>query len=117
MSQHDDQVRIRHMVDAARKAVGYASDRSRRGLDDDELLALALTRLLEIVGEAAKAVSQPTRAQFPGVPWKAIAGTRDRLIHGYFDVDLDIVWQIVSEDLPTLIAQLEASAADETGAS
>jgi len=100
------------MVDAARKAVGFASSRSRGDLDDDEMLALALTRLLEIVGEAAKAVSETTRAQYQAIPWKAIAGTRDRLIHGYFDVDLDIVWQIVSEDLPALIAQLGATSGD-----
>ena len=68
---------------------------------------LALTRLLEIVGEAAKNVSEPTRALAPAVPWRQIAGTRDRIIHGDFDVNLDIVWEIVSVDLPRLVPELD----------
>ena len=71
------------------------------------MLSLALVRLLEIIGEAAKGVSEELRQQYPEIPWKQIAGTRDRLIHGYFDVDLDIIWSIVADDLPILIAGLE----------
>ena len=62
---------------------------------------------MEIIGEAAKNVSAETRARLPEVPWRAIAGTRDRLVHAYFDVDHDRLWQIVSVDLPALVAQLE----------
>ncbi len=68
--------------------------------------SLALVRLLEIIGEAAKGISEGLRQQYPEIPWKQIAGTRDRLIHGYFDVDLDIIWSIVAHDLPILIAGL-----------
>lgn len=102
-----DFVRVRHMLEAAQKAVKVMQGRSREDLDRDELLVLALTRLLEILGEAAKAVSDDVRQQAPKVKWKQIAGTRDRLIHGYFDVDLNIVWEIVTNDLPPLIAELE----------
>ncbi len=94
------------MLDAARKAVEFSEGRTRNDLDSDEMLALALVRLLEIVGEAAKKVSEELRQRYPEIPWKQIAGTRDRLIHGYFDVDLDIIWSIVADDLLILIAKL-----------
>ena len=103
----DDEVRLRHMLDAARKAFGYFEGKSRREIDADEIRVLAVTRLLEILGEAAKNVSPATRNKSPEVPWKEIAGTRDRLIHGYFNVDLDILWQITTVDLPVVIAHLE----------
>lgn len=108
MSRHDDEVRLRHMLDAARQAIAFAHGRSRTDLDKDLQLSLALTRLVEIVGEAAKNVSAETAAAFPSVPWRAIAGTRDRLVHAYFDVDFDRLWQIVAVDLPSLVAMLES---------
>lgn len=109
MSQHEDLVRLRHMLDAARQAVAFVEGKQRADLDRDLQLTLALTRLIEIIGEAAKGVSTGTRARLQ-VPWRAIAGTRDRLVHAYFDVDLDQVWQIVTVDLPPLIATIEAEA-------
>ncbi len=107
MSRDEDIVRLRHMLDAARKAMEFAQGRSRADLDADEMLELALIRLLEILGKAAKSVSLDYRQSYPRIPWKQIAGTRDRLIHGYFDVDMDIVWEIVTVDLPSLIVELE----------
>lgn len=92
MSRNDDSVRMRHMLDAAQQAVNFAQDRGRSDLDRDPMLSLSIVRLLEIIGEAAKNVSEGVRLSSPRMPWKQIAGTRDRLIHGYFDVDLDIVW-------------------------
>ena len=102
-----DDVRLRHMLEAARKAVQLVRGRTRADLDDNEMLTLALTRLLEVLGEAAKGVSENVRQQASAIAWKEIAGTRDRLIHGYFDVDLNIVWEIIMKDLPPLIAHLE----------
>jgi len=87
MLNREDAVRLRHMLDAARKAHQLIGDRARVEIERDETLTLALVRLLEIVGEAAKNVSPETRRRRPEIPWKEIAGTRDRLIHGYFDVD------------------------------
>ncbi len=107
MSKADDVVRLRHMLDAVRKVIELTRTSERTDLDKDEKLALAVVRLLEILGEAAKKVSQKCRQDYPAIPWRQIAGARDRLIHGYFDVDLDIVWKIVSVDLPPLVAQLE----------
>jgi uncharacterized protein with HEPN domain len=103
----DDEIRLRHMLDAARKAVSFVKGRSRRDLDSDEMLALAVTRLIEVIGEAARGLSQEFKNNNPYIAWKQIAGTRDHLIHGYFDVDLDIIWAILTQDLPPLIKELE----------
>ncbi|MBA7581810.1 hypothetical protein ES708_23721 [subsurface metagenome] len=95
------------MLDAARKVAEFTQDCNRVDLVKDEKLALSIVRLLEILGEAAKNVSKKCRQEYPAIQWRQIAGTRDRLIHGYFDVDLNIVWKIVSDDLRYLIEQLE----------
>jgi uncharacterized protein with HEPN domain len=95
------------MLDAANKAFSFTQNRSRDDLNTDDMLTLSVIKLLEIVGEAAKNVSQDLKNNYPQVPWKQIAATRDRLVHGYFDVDLDIVWEIVIQDLPSLIASLK----------
>lgn len=95
------------MLEAARKARAKAAGREREDLDQDEDLSLVLQRLIEIIGEAAKNVTPQTRAQATGIRWPAIAGMRDRLIHAYFDVNLDILWTTVTDDLPQLISALE----------
>jgi len=82
-----DLVRLRHMLDAARKAIAFTESSQRCDLDTDEKLSLSVVRLLEILGEAAKGVSESCREKHPEIPWRQISGTRDRLIHGYFDVD------------------------------
>ena len=113
MSKSEDIVRLHHMLDAARKATELTKTCHRSDLDKDEMLALAVVRLLEILGEAAKNVSKEYRRDYPAIPWSQIAGTRDRLIHGYFDVDLDIVWKIISVDIPALIPQLEKALGED----
>ena len=108
----DDSVRIRHILDAAREAVAFSQGRSRADLDTDRKLNLSLVRLLEVIGEAARGVSSNFRRAHPQLPWKSMVGMRDRLIHAYFDVNLHVVWETVTDDLPPLIAQLEKIAAD-----
>lgn len=103
----DDRIRLRHMLDAASKARQFAEGLDRADLGTNEMFSLAIVRLLEIVGEAAAHVSETVQADLPGIPWRQLTGARNRLIHGYFDVDLDIVWAILQDDLPPLIAQLE----------
>lgn len=102
----EDRVRLAHLSDAATKAVRYSSAKTRADLDDDELLRLALTKLVEIVGEAAKQVSMEFRVAHSEVPWTAAGRMRDRLIHHYFDINLDVLWQTVTEDLPQLLGTL-----------
>lgn len=101
-----DEVRLRHMLDAVRQALEFVHGRSRTDLDTDPMLRLAVIKLLEIIGEAAKNVSEGTRA-LADIPWREISGTRDRLAHGYFDVNLDIVWDILTLDLPSVQPELE----------
>jgi uncharacterized protein with HEPN domain len=107
MSQHDPLVALRHMLDHAREAAEVARGRSRTDLDTDRLLQLALTRLVEIVGEAASRVPGELQGRHAGLPWREAIGARNRLIHGYDFVDLDILWKIVATDLPQLISQIE----------
>ena len=106
MTPPDDLVRLRHLREAAQKAVAFIQDRSRADLDDDEMLRLALTKLVEIVGEAAKQVTDATRAEHPDVAWSAAARMRDRLVHHYFDIDLDVLWVTITADLPELLDAL-----------
>ena len=106
MSEIDD-VRVRHILDAAREAVSFSKGRCRADLDTDRKLNLSLVRLLEIIGEAAKNVSDELKDKFPQIPWKDLAGVRDKLIHHYFGVNFDIVWNIVKQELPDVLSQLE----------
>ena len=103
----NDQVCIRHILDAAREAVGFANGKTRTDLDTDRQLNLSLVQLLEVIGEAARGISPQFREAHPEVAWKKMTRMRDRLIHGYYDVNLDVVWQTVTEDLPPLITQME----------
>jgi uncharacterized protein with HEPN domain len=107
MSRDEGDIRLRHMLDHAKEAVAMASCRTRGELDTDRQLNLSLVRLLEIVGEAAGRAPAEERVRHPEIPWPEIIGLRNRLIHGYDSVDFDILWQIVSADLPPLIAALE----------
>jgi uncharacterized protein with HEPN domain len=107
MTQIDDHTRLRHMMDAAHRAHELALGHRRQDLDADDVLGLALVRLLEILGEAARGVSTGLRDAHPEIPWRQIIGTRNRVIHAYFAVDMDIVWQIITVELPPLIAQLD----------
>jgi len=103
----NDMVRLRHILDAAGEAVVFSQGRYREDLYSNRMLSLSLVRLLEIIGEAARGISPPCRASHPEIAWQKMAGMRDRLVHGYFDINLDVVWETVTEDLPSLVSQLE----------
>lgn len=102
-----DEVRLRHIRDAARDAIKFIQGRTRADLDRDEMLNLALVRLLEIIGEAANGISRELRAQHSTINWAGMTGMRNRLIHGYFDVNLDVVWETITTDLPPLLHGIE----------
>lgn len=106
MTQHDDSASLRQMLDHSREAVALVQGRSRADLDGERVLTLALCRLIEIIGEAANRVSQSRRARHPEIPWAGIIGLRNRLIHGYDSIDHEILWQILTTDLPPLTATL-----------
>ena len=107
MSMREDAVSLRDMLDHAREALDLLGDTSREGLRDHRVLQLALTRLVEIVGEAANRVSGATRQAHLDIPWPRIIGMRNWLAHGYDVIDYDLLWDTVTTDLPPLIAALE----------
>jgi uncharacterized protein with HEPN domain len=96
------------MRDFTRKALKLTQGKSRADLENDEVLRLALTRLVELIGEAASHVPPETQAQYPEIPWAKMVSMRNRLIHGYDFVDMDILWDTLQVNLPALLAQLEA---------
>lgn len=105
--QKDDSIRLRHMLDAAREAESFIRNKTRKDLNTNRQTVLALVKCIEIVGEAAANVSKQYRKDLDQIPWANIIGMRNRLIHAYFDINLDILWKTVVEDLPPLIAKLE----------
>ena len=106
MTQHDDKIKLQHMLDHANEAVALVRGKEKSDLQKDRLLELATTRLVEIVGEAAAKISPENQAKYPSIPWPQIIGMRNRLIHGYDAVDLDILWDTLEDDLPSLIVEL-----------
>jgi uncharacterized protein with HEPN domain len=104
-----DIIRLHHMLDSARVALMLAKDKTREDLNRDVGLVLALMKSVEIIGEAAGKLSAGFRDEHAAIPWDRIIGMRNRLIHAYYDINRDILWQTVVEDLPALIQQLEAA--------
>ncbi|MBC7098411.1 DUF86 domain-containing protein [Candidatus Bipolaricaulota bacterium] len=108
-----DRIRLQHMLDAARQAISFAQGKSREDLDRDRLLVFGLVKAIEIVGEAAYQMSETTRAELPKIPWDDVIGMRHRLVHAYFDINLDILWRTIQDDLPPLISALESALGKE----
>jgi len=111
--RRDDAIRLRHMLDAAQEAIEFAQGRTRVHLNSDRKLVLALVKEVEIIGEAAYQVSQTARNQLLDIPWDDIIGMRHRLVHAYFEINLDILWRTVKDDLPPMIAELERATPGE----
>jgi len=107
MSKRDPEIALKQILSHAREAVEICHGRKRSDLDSDRLLNLALTRLVEIVGEAANRVPASIQEKYPDLPWLQMIGVRNRLIHGYDSVDFDILWIIVQHDLPSVIEKIE----------
>jgi uncharacterized protein with HEPN domain len=98
----DDRIRILHMIDAAQTVEQFLDGKKRGDLDADRLLLFAVLRAIEVIGEAASKVTGETQAAMPSIPWASIIGMRNRLIHGYFDIDANVVWRTASEEIPSL---------------
>ena len=110
-----DLVYVGHMLDMARKAVSKTHGLSREAYDADENLRLALIHLIQVIGEAARQVSRAFADRHPDIPWSDIIGMRHKVVHDYLGVDEDVVWQVVSGDLPELVAALEPLVPPEPG--
>ncbi len=102
----DDSVYVGHMLDTARLAAAKVAGLTREAFDADETLRLALAHLIQTIGEAARQVSPTFREAHPQTPWAKIIGMRHRVVHDYLHVDFDLVWGVVSVDLPALIEAL-----------
>ncbi len=100
------------MLEAAQEAESFAAGIEPAMLEPDRMRTLAIVRCLEIVGEAASQVTSETRAELPSIPWAAIVGMRNRLIHAYFSIDLDVLWNTVNSDLPPLCLSLREALAE-----
>ncbi len=107
-----DAIRMRHMREAAAAALEIAAAYKRPELPRNQVVAQALTRCLEILGEAAPKMTPEARLRFPAIPFVKMVSMRNRLIHAYFEVDLDVLWTTVTEDLPALLPALDAALAE-----
>ena len=105
--QRDELLYAGHMLDMARKALAKVEGRPRSAYDEDENLRLALAHLVQVIGEAARRVSPGFREAHSEIPWMDIVGMRSKIVHDYLNVDEDVVWEVVTSDLPPLVAALE----------
>ena len=103
----DDTIRLKHMLDASKEAVKLSEGKKQGEIEQERLLNLGLVRLIEIVGEAAGRVSAEGLSKYCNIPWIQIIGMRNRLIHGYDNIDFGILYKTITEDLPPLVAKLE----------
>lgn len=106
---------LRHILDETEYLLDHAQDLSKEEFIQDETLRRAFVRSIEIIGEATKQVPENFRQRYSHVQWRAMAGMRDRLVHGYFGVDYEIVWDVVVNKIPGLNNDIEEILGRETG--
>jgi len=99
---------LRHILDEIEYLISISADLDKDKFLEDDTLKRAFVRSIEIIGEASKKVTPEMKEKYPKVEWKALAGMRDRLIHGYFGVDYEIIWDVVQQKIPTLRQQIQA---------
>ena len=104
--RHDDTYML-DMLLAAREASEFAGALTFEAFACNRMAQLAILKTVEIVGEAASRISSEEKRAHPDIPWSEIVGMRNRLVHGYFDINLQRVWETVHQDIPRLIARLE----------
>lgn len=103
-----DRIRLEHMLIAARQAAAFMANRTRADLDLDPMLSRAVLHALQEIGEAASRISEATRARSPSLPWTQIVGMRHRLVHVYWSVNMDLVFEVIARDLTPLISAVES---------
>jgi len=107
MSKRDTHATLSQIATHARHAQDLCAGKTLTELLSDWKTQLALERALEILGEAVKRLPAQVCEAYPAVPWRLVAGMRDRLIHGYDEVDYEILWNVVNEDLPDLLKTVD----------
>lgn len=98
---------LKDMLDNARRAIRFAEGMNYEAFVEDDKSVYAVIRAVEIIGEAAAKLPEDFRAKHPGLPWREIRGMRNKLVHDYFGINMEVVWQTLQEDLPALIGPLE----------
>jgi uncharacterized protein with HEPN domain len=98
---------IHDMLENTEKAIGFVTGMNFEQFSVDEKTIYAVVRAVEIIGEASRKIPKDLRQTYSEIPWREIAGTRDKLVHDYFGVNLSVVWRTVQDDLPTLAKQLQ----------
>lgn len=107
MSKRTDSDFVRHIAEAVRRTASYTKKMTCEDFLEDIKTQDAVIRNIEIIGEATKNLSDEIRNKYPEIPWRGLAGMRDRLIHQYFGVNLDVVWNVAKEELPEVLLQIE----------
>ena len=107
MTAPDNLSRLRHIFDACQEALKFVENQNKEDLQYNRMLALALIKELEIIGEAANNISMDCQLQYSDVPWKDMIGMRNRLVHAYFGINYDIIWRTVTESLPVLLLDVQ----------
>ncbi len=107
MRNKENIVFIKHILDSINAIEDFSKGMSRKELSSNRMKQSAIVREIEVIGEAVKNISDNLKENYSSVPWKEIVGTRDKMIHHYFGVDLDIIWNIVKKDLPKLKLSME----------
>jgi uncharacterized protein with HEPN domain len=110
----NDAALLLDMLIAARKIVQFSADLTKKQFENSELHQSAVIRELQVIGEAARLISEPTKSSHTEIAWPVIAGMRNRIVHEYFRIDLDLLWDVTQEDIPTLIEQLKPLIPPET---
>jgi uncharacterized protein with HEPN domain len=105
--QQSDTIRIKHMIEAAEEAISFAEGKERKDLNGERMLVLSVIKEIEMIGEAAAKISVEVRGKKSQIPWNDIVGMRNHLVHGYFDVDLDLLWNTIEHNLPVLVMNLK----------
>jgi len=110
----DNLVFLKHILDAINLIEEYLKDKKFQEFTNNHMLQDAVIREIEIIGEATKNLAEDFKNKYPEIPWRQIAGMRDKLIHGYFGVDLDAVWDTATTDVPSLKERLQEILKRET---
>ena len=113
MPRDNDAVYLGHMLDMTRRAIAALKGKRRGDYDSDEVLRMGLAHFVQVIGEAAGKVSSDFQRGHPEIPWRQIVGMRNRIVHDYMRLDEDVLWKVVSEDLPALLPRLERTAPSE----
>jgi uncharacterized protein with HEPN domain len=113
MSKRTDSESLQDILEAIHRITTYIASMTYESFVNDTKTQDAVIRNIEILGEASKNLSEVIRAKYPNIPWKSMSQTRDRLIHHYFGVNLDIVWGVITLELPQLVSKIQGIVEDE----